>query len=159
MSKSSSFGFTNSTAGSHEVTPLALGITSNYALVRDNADVVDLSNKTAPIDQEEMITYRSREIDKVQVNIPVNHPAPVKKGIEYGIKLEEILSTTDSDDSTYRLDDPIKCTVTFQHNRSGYITNEVMGTVFLRAISALMRADGTWRFDDLMRSAERPTAD
>jgi hypothetical protein len=158
MSRTSTFGFTNSTASSNTVTPLKLGLTTNYALVKDVADVVDLSNKTTPIDQEELITLRSRKIDNISTTVTVNNPSPVKGGIEYGIKLEEVLKTTDSDDATFEVDDPIVCTIAFRHKRSGYISNSVIGTVFLRAISTLMREDGTWRFDDLMRSAERPVA-
>jgi hypothetical protein len=159
MARTSSFGFTNTTAGSNTVTPLKLGLTSNYALARDNDDVVDLNNKTAPISQEELITFRSRKVKDIPTQITVNNPAPVKEGIEYGIKLEEILQTVDSGDASFVVDDPITCTVTFRHKRSGYVTNQHVATVFLRAISSLMKEDGTWRFDDLMRSAERPIAD
>lgn len=159
MARTSSFGFTNQTAGTHTVTPLVLGLTSNYALARDNDNVVDLNNKTAPISQEELITFRSRGVKDIPMQITVNNPAPVKNGIEYGIKLEEILQTTDSTDAAFVVDDPITCTVTFRHKRSGYITNQHVATVFLRAISCLMKEDGSWRFDDLMRSAERPVVD
>lgn len=158
MAKSSSFGFTNTTAGTHDVDQIALGLTTNYALTSDQANNVVLNNKTAPIDQEEIVTVRSGNIDiKSKANIV--YPAPVKTGMEYGVRLDEVLSTTDSADPSYRVDEPIICSITFRHPKSGNITNDIVAQVFQRAISTLMKADGTWRFADLMRSAERPIVD
>jgi hypothetical protein len=159
MSKVSSFGFTNSTASTNLVTPQELGLASNYALMSDQADVVTLNNKTAPIDQEEIISYRSRVTGNVNSNLNIQYPAPVKSGIEYSIRIDELLSTTDTADPDFRIDEPIVCTIAFRHPRSGNITNAIVAQVMTRAISSLRRADGTWRFDDLMRSAERPVVD
>jgi hypothetical protein len=158
MAKSSSFGFTNTTTGANDVDQIALGLTTNYALTSDQANNVVLNNKTAPIDQEEIVTVRSGSIDiKSKANIV--YPAPVKTGMEYGVRLDEVLSTTDSNDPSYRVDEPIICSITFRHPKSGNITNAIVAQVFQRAISTLMKADGTWRFADLMRSAERPIVD
>jgi hypothetical protein len=159
MAKTSTFGFTNTSAGSNTVTPLALGLTGNYSLTADNADVATLNNKTAPVDQEEIISFRSRDLGSVNSTLNIQYPSRVSTGIEYSLKLEDTLSTTDSADADFRVDEPIICTITFRHPKSGNIGNTQIGTVFLRAISALMKEDGTWRFDDLMRSAERPVED
>lgn len=156
MAKSANFSFTNTTDGSNTVTPKALGLPTNYALVRDEADVVQVSNKTAPLDAEELIQFRSRTLPELTSFAHIQNPSPVKGGIEYSVRLDEVLSITDSADASYRVDEPIICTVTFRHARNGLITNSVLGTVFVRAISALMKSTGTWRFEDLMRSAERP---
>jgi hypothetical protein len=158
MSKSSSFGFTNTTDGTHSVTQKALGLTQNYSLSSDTADVVRLNNKTAPIDQEELIEFRSRTA-KLTTPLNIQYPSPVKTGIEYSVRLDDLLSTTDSSDPSFRVDEPITCIVTFRHPKSGNITGSQVATVFTRIISSLMKADGTWRFDDLMRSAERPVVD
>jgi hypothetical protein len=159
MAKTSAFSYTNKTAGSNTVTPLALGLTSNYALAQDIQDQVVLNNKTAPIDAEELVAFRSRTIKDVNSNANIQYPAPVKSGIEYSLRLDEVLTTTDSSDASYRVDEPIVCTIAFRHPKSGNIGNSQIAEVFLRAISSLMKADGSWRFDDLMRSAERPIAD
>lgn len=159
MSKVSAFGFTNTTAGSNTVTPLALGLTSNYAVKADTSDQAVLNNKTAPIDVEEIITYRSRDIQNVNTSLNIQYPSPVKKGIQYQIMIEDTLSTTDTADADFRLDEPIVMYLTIRHPKSGNIGNSQVGTVFLRLISSLMKTDGTWRFDDLMRSAERPVVD
>jgi hypothetical protein len=115
-----------------------------------------MSNKTAPIDAEELVQFRSRNLDEISSFAHIENPSPVKNGMEYSLRLDEVLSITDSNDASYRVDEPIICTVTFRHARNGLITNSVIGEVFLRAISSLMKTDGSWRFEDLMRSAERP---
>jgi hypothetical protein len=159
MSKVSAFGFTNTTAGGNTITPKALGLTSNYAVKSDTADTAVLNNKTAPIDVEEVITYRSRDIQMVNTSLNIQYPSPVKKGIQYQIVVEDTLSTTDTADADFRVDEPIVCQLTIRHPKSGNIGNAQVATVFERLISSLMKSDGTWRFDDLMRSAERPVVD
>jgi hypothetical protein len=159
MSRTSTFGFTNTTVGTHDVDQIALGLTQNYALVVDSADTVKLNNKTAPLDSEEIISIRTRDVKGIATDASILYPAKVSQGIEYSIRLDEVLSTTDSTDASFRVDEPIICTVSFRHPKSGNILPAHIATVFQRAISVLMRADGTWRFDDLMRSAERPIVD
>jgi hypothetical protein len=159
MSKVSAFGFTNTTAGSNNITPIDLGLTSNYAVKSDTADTAVLNNKTAPIDVEEIVTYRSRDIQVVNTSLNIQYPSPVKKGIQYQVMVEDTLSTTDTADADFRVDEPIVCQLTIRHPKSGNIGNAEVATVFTRLISSLMKEDGTWRFDDLMRSAERPVVD
>jgi hypothetical protein len=157
--KSSSFGFTNATDSSNEVTLKALGLTSNYAVKTDTADTAVLNNKTAPIDVEEILTFRSRDIQTVNTDLNIQYPSPVKKGIQYQVMIEDTLSTTDTADADFRVDEPIVIQLTVRHPKSGNITSTEVGTVFTRLVSALMKADGSWRFDDLMRAAERPVVD
>lgn len=156
MALTSSFGFTNTTDGTHTVTPKALGLPTNYALAKDNDDVVILNNKTAPIDQEEIISFKTRMANSMSSQAAIANPAKVGKIVEYTVRLDEILTTRDSNDATFRVDEPIVCSITFRHPKSGNITDSHIATVFNRALSCLMKADGTWRFGDLMRSAERP---
>jgi hypothetical protein len=159
MAKVSAFGFTNTTASTNSVTPLLLSLTSNYAVKEDSANTAVLNNKTAPIDIEELVTFRSRDIQQVNTDLNIQYPSPVKKGIQYQVMVEDTYSTTDTADPDFRVDEPIVMQLTIRHPKSGNITNAALGTVFLRLISTLMKADGSWRFDDLMRSAERPVID
>lgn len=159
MAKVSAFGFTNTTASTHDVTSLLLGLTSNYAVNSDTADSAVLNNKTAPVDVEELVTFRSRDIATVNTGLNIQYPSKVKKGIQYQVMVEDTLSTTDTVDADFRVDEPIVMQLTVRHPKSGNITNAQVASVFVRLISCLMKADGTWRFDDLMRSAERPVVD
>jgi hypothetical protein len=159
MARTSAFKFTNTTAGTNDVDQIALGLTTNYALMADGNDVVKLNNKTAPVDAEEIISLRSRNIAKVSTDANIQYPSPITGGIEYSVRVDDVLSTTDSADANFRVDEPIVCSITFRHPKSGNISGSQVATVFTRALSALMKADGTWRFDDLMRSSERPVVD
>lgn len=159
MSRTSTFKFSNTTASTHDVTPIVLGLTSNYALEADTADQVVLNNKTAPIDAMEKVTFRSRAIGQVNHDLNLQYPSPVKGGIQYSVAVEDTLVTEESTDATFRIDEPIVATLSIRHPKSGNITNALVAQVVTRLISCLLRADGTWRFDDLMRSAERPIVD
>lgn len=159
MSKVSSFGFTNTTDSSNTITPKALGITSNYAVADQTANEAILNNKTAPIDTEEKITYRSRSIQTVNNDLNIQYPSPIKGGIQYQVVVEDTLSTTDTVDTAFRVDEPIVAQLTIRHPKSGNITGDLVGVVVTRLLSALVKSDGSWRFDDLMRQAERPVVD
>lgn len=158
MATTSSFSFTNTTASSHSVTPIDLKLTSNYARTEDEADVCVLSNKTATLDQGELITYRSNELDKVSTSQTLQYPMPVRNGVQYVIKAEEILRTTD-EAGNILCDEPIVAYLTIRHQKSSHITNALVAQVVSRVLGACVREDGTFRFDDLMRSALVPIED
>lgn len=160
MAKSSSFGFTNVTDSTATITPKALGLTSNYAVTTEVSNQAVLNNKTAPIDLQEVISYRSDDIATLKTNaVNIQYPSPVRSGIQYSVQVTDTLSTTDNSDATFRVDEPISVTISVRHPKSGNISSNEVATVMVRAISALIKADGTWRFDDLMRGAERPVVE
>lgn len=159
MARSSAFGFTNTTDSVNSLTQKALGLTQNYALSTDDANTAVLNNRTAPIDAEEIVTFKSRNISNINTSLNLQNPSPVKGGVWYSVEEEATLVTTDSTDPAYRVDCPICVQITFKHPRSGDITATHVETILNRAISNLRKADGTWRFLDLMRGAERPVVD
>lgn len=159
MSKVSVFGFTNTSDNTHNITPKALGLTSNYALMTEDANNCVLNNKTAPIDAEEVITFRSRDIAQVNTSLNIQYPSPVKRGIQYQAQVEAVLTTTDTADASFRVDEPIVAMLTIRHPKSGNITATHIRAIVDRLEGALMKSDGTSRFSDLMRGAERPVVD
>jgi hypothetical protein len=159
MALQSAFKFTNTTESENSVTPISLGVLENYAVERDTARQCALDNKTAPIDAMELVSYRSRDIARVDTDLNIQHPGPVKSGIQYSVMVQDTLVTTDTGDATFRVDEPIVAMLSVRHPKSGNISNELVSQVVIRLLSACMRADGTFRFDDLMRSAERPVVD
>lgn len=159
MAKTSTFGFTNDSDSQNTVTAKALGLVTNYALMQDAADVVKMNNKTAPLDSEEIISFRTRDVAGVASEASILNPAKVGKGIEYSIRVDEVLSTTDNADASFRVDEPIVATLAVRHPKSGNITDAHVKTVIIRLLSTLIKSDGTWRIADLMRSAERPISD
>lgn len=159
MSKTINFLFTNKgTGNSHPVVADCIGLTTNYSFTADTSDECTLDNKTAPIGSE-LITYQCRDIKNVNTALNVQYPSPVKSGVQYTIKLEDLARVSDSTDSSFCVDEPIVITLSVRHHKADLITNEIVTTAFKRLISAIERTDGTFRFDDLMRSAERPIAE
>lgn len=159
MAKTSAYVFTNTAEAAAKLPLQNLGLATKYAITGDSADVVTLDNKTAPLDAQEIIQIRSRRVSKISTPLNIQHPAPVAGGIEYSIRVDDTLRTTDSADPNFVVDEPITCTITIRHPRSGNFTNETAGAALIRAVSAFVKADKTWRFEDLMRSQERPYAD
>jgi hypothetical protein len=158
MALSSEFKFTNTAAGTATITRTNLGLLDNYALAQDSGNEAVLVNKTAPIDALERVSYQTRNIQRVDTSLEIAHPDGAK-AIQYRILEEATLVTTDSTDSTFRVDSPITAQLIIRHPKAGFIGNDEVGTVVKRLLSACMREDGTWRFDDLMRSAERPVVE
>lgn len=156
MSKVSTFAYTNKTANAVKVTPIDVQPVTNYARIEDEATVCVLSNKTAPLDQGELIVYRANDLDRVSSTQKIQNPSPVQNGVQYVIKLEDILRTTDSTSGAILMDEPIVAYLTIRHQKSGNVTPAIVAEVVSRVIGACMRTDGTWRFDDLMRSALAP---
>lgn len=158
MSLSSHFGYTNKTAGTPAVT-VAIGPVTNYAKVEDEADTVQLSNKTAPLDQGERVMYQSRTIPVVNTNQVIQNPAKVLSGVQYQVRLDEILRTTDASGAII-CDEPIVMYLTIRHPLSGNITEAQIVEVLSRLIGACYDETATsFRFDDLMRSALMPVED
>lgn len=151
----SSFSFTNKTAGTN-VGTVAVSPVSYYAKTVDEPTEARISNKTCTIDQGELITYRSREIDKVTSQLQVLYPARVLNGVEFGVRLDELLRTTDANGSIV-CDEPIVATLTVKAPKSSNITYSVINEVVQRLLGACYDETAQkFRWDDLMRSSLVP---
>lgn len=156
MAETSTFTFTNTTAGDN-ATMVALGMVTNYAKTTDEPTEAVLTNKTATIDQPELVTYRGRKIDRVATQNTISYPCKVSEGVEYGIRLDEVLRNKDAAGNIL-YDDPIVATITFKHQRSAYVTSEILTQVLSRLLGALYdETTNKFRFNDLMRQALVPT--
>lgn len=157
MSYTSSFGFTNNDASTKLVTPKKIGVMDNYALKQDEPTQVVLDNKTCKLDMPESLTFMCTDLKKVSTVNEVQHPSSVTSGVQYVIKLDEILTTTSTTDATYRVDEPVVAYLTIRHQKSGNVTPDLIGTIVERLLGACRKEYGTWRFNELMRSALKPT--
>lgn len=155
---SSSFAYSNKTDSTHTIKPVSIGIVSNYAKVVDEPSLVQMSNKTCPLDQGELVSYRCNDIDKVTSTQKVQNPSKVRNGVQYVVKCEEILRTTDAEGKII-CDEPVIAYVTIKHQKSGNITAALVEEVFRRVVGAMYKSDGTSRIADLMRNAIVPTTD
>lgn len=161
-----SFAYSNTTASGEKIPGVVLGMVTNYAKVVDEPDMARMSNKTATVEQPELVTYRSERINKVSTAIPVRNPAPISDGIQYTIKIETV---DRSGTAPAIIDEPIAAWLTIKHPATNTWTNAKVAEVVSRLLSACLKglsSTGTgdvtstdWRFEDLMRSALVPTVD
>lgn len=159
MAITTSFGFTNTTASTHTVAPTNLKMKTNYALIEDEPESCVMSNKTCPIDQGELVSYKCQTVKNVSTAQDVLYPAKVQTGIQYVVKVEDLLSVKSDTDPNFRTDLPIVAYLTIRHTKNGAITDDIIGSVVNRLLGACQKADGTWRFNDLMRSSLKPEVD
>lgn len=154
----SAFGFTNTTAMSTTVSPVDIKPVTVYARKENTATSCRLSNKTTPLDQGEQLSYQCTDIKTVNTLQSIVNPSKVTSGVQYIVRLDEILRTTDTDGNII-CDEPVVVSLTIRHQLSGNITNALVTECVKRLLGACMREDGTYRFDDLMRSALDPVVD
>lgn len=153
----SSLGFTNTTAGT-AVTGTNLQITANYGLINAPvpAEETRLKNKTGPVDQKEILSYRNRRIESVNTYNKIYYPARITAGQEFGIRLDEILRTKD-ENGFILCDEPIVLTMSFKAPMSSNLTNAVLNTIFQRAMGAVpVDGDGKMDWLSLMMGSTNP---
>lgn len=154
----SAFSFTNISEMAKTVTPVQIDPVSDYAKTEDTSTSCELKNKTAKLGWGETLSYQCTNISNVSTKQQVLNPAKVTSGVQYIARLDEILRTTD-DAGDIICDEPIVMYLTVRHPNSSNITPAHIAQVFTRLAGALLRDDGTYRFDDLMLSALAPITD
>lgn len=153
----SSLGFTNSKAGTAMPT-VDLELTANYGMVNAPrpAEETRLMNKTGPVDQKELISYRNRHIDSINTYNKIYYPARVTSGQEFGIRLDEILRTKD-ENGFIICDEPIVCTVSFKAPMSNNMSNAILNQIFSRLAGAIPKdTDGNADWMSLMMGSTNP---
>lgn len=160
MALVSNFGYTNKSAAEMAApTATVIDFKNDYALVEDEPTQCVLANKTSPLDQGEKISFGCRELPSITSSVKNNYPGRVTNGVQYQIKLEELLSITDSQDSTFREDVPIVMSLTVRHPMVGAINGTTINDVMMRLFSAMYYTENgvqKSRWDAIMRSALKP---
>lgn len=162
MALTKQWGFTEGTSMSLSVSTSPVKPVSEFALVEDEPTQCSMVNKTSSVDLGEKLTYGCRTIPTVSSGLDNIHPGTVSTGVQYQVKLDEQLSVRSDTDPNYRTDLPIVATLTIRHPKDGNIGNAEIGKVVNRLVSACKQGTAsnlTWRFEDLMKSALRPTVD
>lgn len=158
MATTYDFSYTNTTGATNKVTPTNLQLVTNYAKVTDEPTMAVLSNKTASMEQPELITYKSRRQNKLDTNVKPINPAPVSSGVVYSARIDCICRVDDG--AGHIVDEPCAAWINIAHPASNTWTNARVASVVARLIGALQGSDGaSWRFEDLMKSALIPAAD
>lgn len=152
MSKITSWGSTNVSPSVKEINPTVLNLFSEYASEATPGGTV-YKNLTGPISCQERLTIKASSGQKVKLKRPIAFPPKVNQGVMYSIQLEDILSTTDSEDATFRVDNALAVTITVRHDESDYITAEHVEAAISRALGGFYYSDGTTRIPRLMKLA------
>lgn len=153
----SSLGFTNTKVGTALPTT-DLELTSNYGMVSAPrpAEETRLMNKTGPVDQKELISYRNRSIDSINTYNKIYYPARVTSGQEFGIRLDEVLRTKD-ENGFIIADEPIVCTVSFKAPMSNNMSNAILSQIFGRLAGAIPKdSEGNQDWMSLMMGSTNP---
>lgn len=160
MARSTSWGYTNTTASLATASLVTLGEYSNYGVLQDAPEACRLTNKTSPLDQPEKVTFRCASQDISLQGLA--YPGPSKGGVLYSCRVDDVLRVTDpaSTGSATVVDEPISMWLTVKHSTSNSWSNTDIATVLGRLLGALYdETNSKWRFEDLMRSALRPKND
>lgn len=151
----STFAFTNTEEGG-AITSQKLSMVTNYTKTSDEPTEATYNNRTCPVDQSEIISYRCSDIAQVNTVQQVMYPARVLNGVSFGVRLDELLRTTD-DAGNIVCDEPIVATLTIKCPKSSNMTYNIINTVFLRLIGSLYdETTGQMRWNDLIRSGLTP---
>lgn len=129
--------------------------TGVYATREDEPQSCTIVNTTTPIDQPEVLTFQCGTLKRVPSKIVNQYPAPVETGVQYGVRLDELLRVT-SDGGEEMFDLPMTATITFRHPSNAAITAGTVELMLSRLIGALYKSDTETRINDMMRMAIRP---
>lgn len=162
MAKSSSFTYTNKAETAAKIKLVKVNEQTDYGVTSDEPTACSMTNITAPMGQEEIITNFCTPISKVNSKLTVAHPSPVSAGIQYGVRVDSTLVTVDDSDATYEVDEPIVVQISVRHQRSTNFNSTLVTEAVNRAVSAFYGDlfDATQdHVASLMKSALQPMAD
>jgi hypothetical protein len=156
MALSGSFGFTNTTASSVDITPTAVGM-SNYAVTVDDPGKCVLKNTTCPIDQVETITFMCQDLNTINQEEKNVHPPKLGGGRLITAKIEAKKRFTSTVDDTFMVDYPVSCNISWRFSKTQYVDATDLMTMLKRVLGALQDAssDG-YLIDNLMMQDLNP---
>lgn len=137
MAKTTSWGYTD---GTPKNLPIAdIDWAGNFGAVDLTARQTVVTNVTSPVDQPEKVTFSTRPVKDIYASSNIN-PAfrDVRSdGLSAVTILEEVLSVTDSANPLYRVDFPVKVTLTLTAPVSGSMTEANLLHAVTRAVGCM----------------------
>lgn len=146
MATTTKFSFTNDTPDDKEIQMYNLGILTNYGQQWQSDGSICYTNATTPPNQKELAYYKSVTIPSVQNNLDLGGEQSAKKGIHYGVRLEETVVTTVNGqdgccEKTY--EDPLVINIMIRHPNTNYITTAMVEEALGRAMSLIIKSGST----------------
>lgn len=137
----------------------ALHLTSDYGIKVNEPNEVQLTNRTTPIDQEEIITFQATTTKKIPLKVRPSYYQATGDNLMYGVRVDNVLRVTSDQNDSVVEDLPIVCNLTIKHPRNRQIREIDVLQCMSRLFSACFKDDGTSRIPDLMKSSLEPAED
>lgn len=115
---------------------------SDYGKDSITSNEIVYSNSTSSRLEPELVTYRAKEINKVNSDIKVSYPAQIKSGMQATIQLDTIAVSTDSATGT-TTEYPCKSYITI--NVPNAVPDSIVEELFNRQVSVCFNDN----FDEL----------
>lgn len=160
MSKSVSFGFTAASETKNVARPVLSK--ADYAVISDDSSSeCIMTNLSAPTDQPETFRWAYRPIKNIYSgsNIEPSLYSTSKAGVSILAELREVGKVTDSTDTGYRIDYPVRVRTVIEVPLDGTITDDQISDLVKRHLS-LLYTDATStasRISELRHYAMQPT--
>lgn len=144
MSRTISYNLTPTPGTTLRTAKLSLDFidfSSNGAFTKtvDEPDLCVLSNKNAPLDAPCTLTYIRQNVKNVYGNKVISeaNQTPNKAGVKNVVKLDTVLTITDSVDATYRADVPFSCSISCTTGVDALLTDNIVLTLLSYAVSSM----------------------
>lgn len=125
----------NDTVKALSLNTYQLGLKSNYGKIEDEPDRCVITNGQTSTDTPEFITFRCKDIDKLNTRLKPQNPNKVQAYQQYSVTVEDIARATDSVTGNV-IDEPVVCQVILRHNKNALISDDIVNKMIARAMSA-----------------------
>lgn len=174
MAKSGNFTFTNTTPTTYKTLTLYnMGDTTNYSREVKDHNASYLNTQASDSDAYEQITLYSNPVRVVPCSVEVANPSrkrvnamrqmdqekskksrtstssKIYEGIKYGGYIDAINVETESDDSAYRVDHPVRVSLDIIHENAATVSNAQVIELVGRLYSFLCTEAGASRLQQL----------
>lgn len=158
IDSSSSGGGDGSGGGGVSITLPMLNYGTDFAVQSALPDRVDLVNLTSPLDQMETIRYQYRNIADIYKGTSIDPSvyAPSRAGRSVAAVLLDTVKVTDSSDAAFRLDFPVKVSISLTAPLSVEIDDATLNILFERAIALWFDSNGNNKLGTLIRGSLKP---
>lgn len=164
MAFTTSYGYTDSITTAKNVAIVDLDYAKDFAVTKDSADEVVITNTTSPVDQPETIRFGYQTVGNVYANtgIDPSYMAITKQGISLVAQVNDIMRVTNNDEnccSPLVYDLPIQAHVVIKVPKNQFITSDVALQAAKRAFSALFATGSVTsdRLNAMLRDALKPS--
>lgn len=151
-----SWGYTNTSASTETITPVAVGA-NNYAVVVDAPGKCVIKNITSPIDQVESISFMSQPLGKISQEEKNSNPPKVGDYMLITAKIEGKKRLTSDTDDSFVVDMPLSTNISWRFPKTQYITSADLLEQLKRLIG-ILQDNSTDKFilDEMMLNQLNP---